>query len=79
MHDLPPSDHYKVKYEDDDWLVLKFKTHNERDKFLSNDSGIESLRTITNSSNTWESFFKSTVLDFGTMQFDLGPCTFPYD
>ena len=57
MHDLPPSDHYKVKYEDDDWLVLKFKTHNERDKFLSNDSGnIESLRTITNSSNTWESF-----------------------
>lgn len=39
MHDLPPSDHYKVKYEDDDWLVLKFKTHNERDKFLSNDSG----------------------------------------
>jgi len=38
------SDKYSVKYEDGDWLVLKFKTHNERDKYLSNDSEYRKLK-----------------------------------
>lgn len=55
---LQSSDQYKVKYEDDDWLVLKFKTHNERDKFLSNDSGYRKSKNDHKFTEHFGKFFK---------------------
>ena len=41
---FPNDDRFSIKYEDSDFLVMKFKTHNERDKYCSNDPVYRELK-----------------------------------